>query len=66
MSINNFYVAGSRCFFDIFQVFVLFSLLVLLIDDLTETFATRVNSSYADTSLFGPLLQTHSRSWKDL
>jgi len=47
------------------QVFALFSLLVLLIDDFTETFATGANSSYANKSLFGPRLQTHSRSWKD-
>jgi len=60
-----FCVAGSRSFFDIFQVFALFSPFVLLIDDLTETFATGANSSYADTPLFGPFLQTHSRSWKD-
>jgi len=54
MSRNYFCVAGSRSFFDILQVFALFSLFVLLIDDLTETFATGANSSYADTSLFGP------------
>jgi len=62
---NNFCVAGSRSFFDILQGFVPFTLFVLLIDDLTETFATRVNSTNVDTSLFGLLLQTHSKSWKD-
>jgi len=58
-------VAGSCSFFDILQLFFLFSLFVLFIDDLTETFATGTNSSYTDTSLFGPLLQIHSRSWKN-
>jgi len=55
-----FCAAGSRSFFDILLVFNLYSLFLLLIDDLTETFATGANYSYADTSLFGPLLQIHS------
>jgi len=65
MSRNNIFVLLGIASFLIFSKFLLFQPFVLLIDDLMNTFTTRGNSSYADSSLFGPLLQTHSRSWKD-
>jgi len=46
----------------------MFSLFILFMDDLTETFATEAKNSslYAgNLVILGPLLQTHTRLWKD-